>query len=168
MIVEKNMIHFYRFYRDNYPKAVKLEHEYKTIAMYRAIINGFIKFIVKKVFEGFEVQLSDGTSLGSLHITGRKRKVTIDEVTGEIKGLRVDYGATNKLWAERPDLKEKKYRVYHTNEHSGGITYRITWSKERMLMPNKYYFCLIPCRQNKRDIAKKILIENKEYLVMQH
>lgn len=168
MIAEKNMVHFYRFYRDSSKNRVNLGIEHKNLSLYREIINGFIKFIVKKVFEGYEVQLSDGTSLGSLHVTGRKRKVTIDEKTGEIKGLRIDYGATNKLWNERPDLKEKKFRVYHTNEHSGGISYRITWSRDRMLLPNKYYYSLIPCRDNKRAIASKIKVDKKEYLVIQH
>ena len=67
---------------------------------------------------------------GKLYIKSRRPKVELDMETFEIKKhtLRVDYGATNKLWAIDPVAKAEHRRIYHENTHSMENIYRFVWN----------------------------------------
>lgn len=163
MIEKKNIQDAYKYYRGMDEKPVSL-------ATYRAIVNGFIKFIIKKVLLGFEVQLSTHNTLGKLYIGGTKHQAKIDE-EGNIKGLPPDWGTTRKVWTKKatekgltlkeyiqtvPKEERMKFMVFHTNEATNGVTYSFRWSLYNVKLPNKFYYSLIFSRGNKRSVKPAI------------
>ena len=101
--------------------------DYKTqveepidIKTYILIVNGFMKFIVMKLFHKGEVMLPE--RLGNIDIIGHKP--TVEIVDGEIKGLAPDWAKTKLLWEEDEESKTNKTLVYHFNEETEGIRYR--------------------------------------------
>lgn len=156
MIDRKNIDDCYLFYSQNSKTPVSSK-------LYKEIVYGFFKFIIRKVLEGFEVHLSGGHTLGTLSVQGTKLQAKVDEETGEIKGLPIDWKTTKQMWEKYPEQKYKEY-YYHLNEHSGGVLYSLHWRKESSLLINKYLYAFIPCRANKRTVPKKVR-EGNEYYV---
>lgn len=127
---------------------------------YITIVNGYMKFLMRKLFLKGEVLLPE--RLGSLQIIGKKIKVRIEE--GKIKGLAPDWANTNKLWEEDAKAKKEKQLVYHFNEETDGIRYRFFWSKRNALVFNKTLYYLRLTRTNKRILAS-LIKEGKEYII---
>lgn len=149
----------YKYYKDNTTDPIPPKEYYR-------IISGFLKFIMKKVFEGHNVQLSNGQSLGAIGIRGTKMKPRLND-EGQIRGLAPDWGSTRKLWNENPEAKATKKIVYHFNEHTNGISYRLVWWRKKMKIANKFIYSLVFTKGpkgNKRHLSK-LLKEGKEYLV---
>lgn len=159
MIETRNIDDVYDFYEDNNPIAIAKPR-------FRKLINAYLKYLMRKVFEGHEIQLSGGDSLGRLSLRGKKQKIFIQD-NGDIKGLCIDWKTTYEKWGLNPELKEKKQYFYHMNEHSGGITYSFHWEKEKAKLPNKFFYALTPSRRNKRTVPK-LVREGKEYFVEQN
>jgi hypothetical protein len=168
MIDRKGPEDFYKYYRLQSGKPV-------TWAMFRAIFNGFVKFIVVKLFQGFDVQLSNGHSLGTLTIRGKVKRGRIED--DKIKGLGPDWGNTRKLWKEEADkigvtLKEyiatveNKPMLYHTNDHTNNVSYRFKWFQNGMNSSNKRFYILAMARKNRRTLPQYIR-QGQEYVVLQ-
>ena len=132
------------------------------IKIYLKIVSGFIKFLMDKVFEGYEVKLPG--RLGSFYIRGKKVKPKLSP-EGEVIGLAPDWGATNKMWASDPVAKENKTIAYCFNEHSGGLRYKIIWSKTNVNVRNKTFYSVKFSRNNKRNVVKQIK-SGKEYITI--
>jgi len=131
---------------------------------YLEIVEGFMKFIMKKVFEGKEVMLP--MSVGSLMVVGHKNKIVFDEQQQQLKGAPVDWVSTKKLWAINEEARKNKIRILFFNEHSNGISYKIKWLKGYGNMTNKSIYLYKPTRANKRKFGQ--LIKNgKEYKISQ-
>ncbi len=128
--------------------------------IYIDIVNGFFKYIMELVFEGHQVKLLART--GSIYIRGKKEKPRIKD--GKIEGLAPDWVKTKKLWESNPEAKEQKRLVYHTNEHTHGIRYKIMWSKKDIATENASFYALKFSWDNKRTV-NKLLLEGKEYIV---
>lgn len=157
MTIDKiNMRDSYKFYKAN--SEVPLD-----IKTYMHIITGFLYFLICKVIDGFQVQLAGGNSLGTIAVVGKKPKVFYDD-NGNVRGLAVDWKATNEYWANNAEAKEKKERLYHLNEHTNGIRYNFVWWKTDMKIANKYLYSFTLCKPAKRALVKRIR-EGKEYLV---
>lgn len=152
-------------------KTIGVRHSYNllkdkniniTLSEYCNICNDFSKFIVKKVFEGYEVKLP--ANLGLIGIHGKKIKPTIDKETGEIKGCAVDWKETYKLRNSNPIAKQKKEKIYFLNEHTRSVRYKFHWFKKNVFATYKILYNLRFSRHNKRHLAQ--LINNgKEYLI---
>lgn len=152
----------YTFYRKFYKESIP-DCDYKEgLPIYIDIINGLMKFLMRKVFEGFDVRL--GAKLGVLMIRGKKVKPIIDK-NGDIKGIAPNWGATKKLQARDPVAKENKTIVYCFNEHSNGIKYNFKWSKEDVIIENKTLYNMSFSRWNRRELSRLVIEENKEYLI---
>lgn len=130
------------------------------IKTYLLISSLYIKFLMEKVIEGFEVTLP--AMMGTLKIVGLQQKVRFDE-DGKIIGLSPNWKKTMEFWNSNPQAKEEKKLIYNTNEHSSGIRYKFLWSKRRILTSNKTIYSLIMTRANKREVYHKV-INGKEYL----
>lgn len=158
MIKTTNLRDSHKFYLENTsnPNPVKAK-------IYLRIVAGYIKYIIRKVFEGHDVQLSGGRSLGSIGIRGTKVIPKLNE-QGEIRGLAPDWGSTRKLWESNPEAKEKRTIVYHTNDHTNGVRYKLVWWREGMNIGNKRIYSLVFCKANKR-MVKPMILSGKEYLV---
>lgn len=141
--------------RDSYKLYIKRANAYEfervPIKVYIYIINGFIKFLMSKVFAGKDVRLP--VDMGVLGVRGTKVKPRIGD-DGEIKGLAPNWPETKKLWDRNPKAKEAKELVYCFNEHSNGLRYRYIWSKKHSTFTNKTVYSLRMSRPNKRTINK--------------
>jgi hypothetical protein len=152
----RNLRGSYQFYRETTAQPV-------DIKTYLKIVHGFILFIMQKVWDGWDVQLSGGNSLGSIGMRGKRIQPKVNDA-GQIVGLAPDWVKTKKYWAENPEARERKQLIFHFNEHSGGIRYRIVWYKNRMILPNKSCYVLQFSRHNKRTVPK-LIRSGKEYLI---
>lgn len=150
----------YNNLRDSYKTYKRESEEPVDIKEYVSIVNGFMKFLMRKLFEKGVILLPE--RLGNIQITGRRVRARVED--GIIKGLAPDWGETKKLWERDPVAKEEKRLVYHFNEETDGVRYKFTWSKERVLVPNKTLYNLRFTRGNKRELAK-LIKEGKEYLI---
>lgn len=142
----------YKFYKEKTDNPVSL-------SVYTKITAAYIKFLMDKVFDQFEVTFP--FNLGTLSIQGVKEKVKFDE-DGKVIGLSPNWRLTKQLWDRDPKAKEQGKKVYNTNEHTGGIRYRFLWSKKRILIPYKTIYALRLSKDNKRRLYDELL-EGKEF-----
>lgn len=128
---------------------------------YAEIIRGFMKFIMRAVFNGETVELP--ARMGYISIKGKKVIPRFDE-NGEIVNLAPDWVKTGKLWKENPEAEKERRMIYHFNEHTAGVRYKITWDRSTTGAVNKMLYLFIPSRENKRTAWKSVLA-GKEYYV---
>ena len=102
--------------------------------------------------------------LGEVSVKGRKVIAKVEN--GQIKGLAPDWKATKKLWATNEKARAERKLVYHFNEPTAGIRYRLFWSKKTALVENKTLYALQMTRTNKRAVSQRIQ-EGTEYFVEQ-
>jgi hypothetical protein len=129
-----------------------------TLKAYIDIANGFMKFIMQEVAEGNEVTLP--ANMGTLCVVGRKPPIRLTE-----NGMRLlppNWAATKILREKDPVAKAERKVVYHLNEHTGGVIYKVHWSKKNMAVTNKNLYSLVIARASGRAIWQLIL-EGKEY-----
>lgn len=149
--------------RDSY-KLYKAEVEKpQPIDTYLDIAERFNEFIVDLLIDGQTVKLPE--RLGSLYIVGTKTKPRLDE-NGNVQGLSPNWKETYKLWNSNPKAKEDKVLVYHFNERTNGIRYKLHWEKKKVFVANKYFYSFVLSRTNKRRIHQEIL-NGKEYYTVQ-
>lgn len=157
----KNLRDSYKYYK------TYGEHNKVDIKTYLLIVTGFIKYIMFKVFEGYDVNLSTNNSLGMLGVRGTKVIPRLSD-KGNIIGLAPDWVKTNELWNRNPEAKQKKELIFCMNEHTNGVRYRISWIKKGIKLSNNSLYSLIFTKGpsgNKRRLNKLIKEEGKEYLV---
>lgn len=154
------MVKDYTNLRDSYKTYKKNSTNPVDIKIYLSIVKGYMKFLIKKLFNTGEIRLPE--RLGILQIIGKKVKVTYED--GQIKGLAPNWAATKKLWENDEVAKSNKQLIYHFNEETNGVRYKFFWSKSRVLAANKTLYDLRMTRTNKRLLAKFIQ-DGKEYLI---
>lgn len=147
--------------RDSYRNYKKSSKAPVNVKEYVKINLLYMKFLLKKVFLGHEVTLP--MKMGTLSIRGRKRALKFKEDGSPV--LPVDYAATKALWKRCPECEERKQKVYHTNEHSDGVSYRFFWSKKNIFVMNKEFYSLLMTRTNKRMVSALIKQEGMQYPV---
>lgn len=160
MIETKNMRQgYYHYYRKFVTNPIS------DVRLYLRVVDGLMKYIMRKVLEGNDVDLGSANTLGSISIRGKKQVITIDEVTGEVTGLPIDRLRTKQLWDSDPEAKEKKTKIYHLNEHSNGVRYHFTWWAKNMKVPNRTLYSLTFSDTNKEMLAARIR-NGAEYVVI--
>lgn len=147
--------------RDAYKDYKTISDEPVSVELYVQITSEFFKFLMNKMLSGLTVKLP--SKLGEILIMGNKTKMRLDE-SGEIKGFPPDWKETKKLWERCPECKEKKQLVYHLNEATAGVRYKMYWAKKSATVENKSLYSLQFTRENTRTTSN--LIKNgKEYFV---
>lgn len=154
MIDKVNIRDSYLFYKSNYEAKVDVKN-------YILIVNGLMKFIIKKLFSAFDIILP--YRLGMFCIRGRRIAPIITE-EGEIRGIAPNWGETRKLWKSDPKAEAAKMRVFCFNEHSNGIKYRILWLKKNAIFKNKTVYGFAVAKANRRNFSKGVR-EGAEYIV---
>jgi len=144
----------YPFYKENTDKP-------KDSKTYLLIANGYMQFIMEQVTEGHEVVLP--AKFGSLEILGRRGTIKINPETG-LRMLPPDWVRTKALWQKDEQAKAERKVIYHLNEESSGVIYRVHWSKRNILIENKRLYSLRIARTPKRVISQAIKA-GKEYLI---
>jgi hypothetical protein len=132
------------------------------LSTYLSIASGYFKFIMKKVLDGFFVELSAAKRMGMLGIRGIKTKIAFNE-DGTIR-LPVSWGKTKKLWESDPVAKANKTLVYCTNEHTNGYKYNFVWLTTDMTVANKILYAMTMSSIAKEELSKRIY-EGKEYVI---
>lgn len=146
--------------RDSYKLYKETSENPIDIKIYLYIVNGFMKFLMKELFEYGEIKLPE--RLGHISIIARKVKPKIED--GFIRGLAPDWASTKKLWETDTTAKAMKKLVFFFNESTNGLRYKFFWSKNRVLVPNKTLYVFQATRGNKRQLSA-LIKEGKEYLI---
>lgn len=147
--------------RDSYTIYKKISKHPINEDSYCKLQKEFMKFISNFLLKNGEVILPD--KLGKLQIIGKKPKIKVED--NRIKGLTPDWFETKKLWEQNKEAKEQKKLVYHFNEDTNGVRYRLLWSRNRVLLTNKTLYTFRLTRKNKRTLAKEIK-NGKEYMIL--
>jgi len=154
-------------YRLRNPKLRNISTSYKTCSVdisykeFIEITKGFMQFIMKKVLDGESVQLP--LNAGKLEVVGKKIRPKL-KPDGTMSGVAPDWVATKKLRDENPEAKKKRTVVYHFNEHSNGVRYKIRWYKLHSGVKNRSVYAFYLARKNKRELSDNIM-KGKEYRV---
>lgn len=143
--------------RDSYKL---LESKFVNVVDFVRLCNDYNKFLVSKILEGYEITLP--YRLGTMQILGSKTVIKFNEDGSP--NLPPDWVKTKQLWDKCPECKSKRQRVFHTNDHTSNVRYKLIWHKKRVIIRNKTLYSFRLTRTNKRDIHKSI-INGKEYLV---
>jgi len=146
----------YDYYKRHYKNPVKQKE-------YNKILDEYLGFVVHYLLEKGSWQFP--ARLGSLIIYGRLPKKRTS--TGSIKRY-INWKETNKLWAEDPEAKAERRKIYFYNEHTNGYVYTIAWDNRNKLISQKEYYKFVPNRDLKRGLAKRLLENSSEYIIMQN
>jgi hypothetical protein len=74
----------------------------------------------------------------------------------------VDWVATNKLWDEDEEAKEKKLLVRYLNNHTSKYVFKVSFKKNVYPFMNKKYYSYKSSRYFSRRLAKRIKDEDKD------
>ena len=146
--------------RSSYKRYFKETEKSVELDVFIPVVNGYMKFLMDKVFKGEEVTLP--AKLGTLFIQGVKKKLAFNKQGVPL--LPPNWGETKKLWDKNPDAKATRKVVYCLNEETNGVVYKLHWSKNRVPIENKLYYNFILTRANKRAIHNQIK-QGKEYII---
>lgn len=148
------MSDYYKYFKKLHPE---LKIERKT---YCNIIENFNKQLINLIInDNIDYKFP---SIGS-SISIRKNKQTVKIQEGKIVNTSpVDWVATNKLWFDDKEAKEKKLLVRFLNSHTSKHVFRIKFKKYLYGFKNKKYYKFKPVRSFTRDLAKRIKDENQE------
>lgn len=152
---EANARDSYKLYKSLTKNPIQTKH-------YLDIGGGFRAFLVEKVLEGEEVTLP--ARMGTLSFKGRKAPLKFD--SNGIPKLPPDWKATLALWERNPETKLTKKLIFCTNEHTGGVVYKFSWSKNRVPIENKTLYSLRMTKTHKSE-SHHIIKSGKEFLIRQ-
>lgn len=134
---------FYKSYKNNNETSLSYIEYINVVKSY------FLKVIDEIIYHNYTYVMP--SRLGSIGIY--KSKIKRDE--NSIKKYPIDFGATNKLWKENPEAKEKKILVRHLNKHTDEYIMFIRYSNKYSNFRNKKIYAFQPVRQEfKRKAAK--------------
>lgn len=137
---------FYESYKADIEPMSDYDVGYKK---YRQIIKDFFELLMDKIISGaVEYKLPAG--LGWVFVCKMRPRVT---KAG--KHLNIDFSATNSIGK----------KIFHLNEHSDGWQYRFVWRKRKSRMKNIAYYEMVHSRWAKRELAKQIKENKRDYIV---
>lgn len=146
--------------RDSYKTYANVSDNPVDIRDYLLLVGNYNKFLIDNVLDGYEVVLP--MKVGIISIIGAVPKITFDDDGNP--NLPVNWPATWQLWKKKPESKEQKKKIYHTNDHTDGVRYKYFWSKKKMFVVNKNLYSLRLTRENKRAVPMMVA-QGKEYFV---
>lgn len=122
------------------------------VKLYNNILKDFHKLVSDDILNGKDFTLFE--RLGVIGIRKNKIKIKVED-NGKVQtNAPVDYKATKELWKENKEAKEKKLLIRHINTHTRRYIHRWYWDKYHANFRNKTAYSFIPCRANKRKLAK--------------
>jgi len=145
---------YYKYFKKSNPE---LNIDYKT---YKTIISSFNSELMNFIIEdNLEYNLP---YLGST-LSVKKDKRVPKIVNGKLYHTApVDWVATNKLWDEDSEAKDKKLLVRYLNSHTSKYVFRIYFKKFKVYFQNKQLFTFKTSRTFQRTLSKRIKDESKE------
>jgi len=147
--------------RDSYKLYKKESSNPQDVKTYLSVGEAYREFLLSKVLEGEEVVLP--ARLGTLKVVGSKRKLSFTKEG--VPKLAPDWVKTKALWERNPEAKLTKKRIFHTNEETSGVIYRLQWSTNRYAIENKTVYSFRLTRTHKRAIHTAIKVHKKESII---
>lgn len=145
---------YYKFFKEDNPS---LKISYKQ---FTSIINKFNSELVDLIIED-NVEYHLPYLGASLSI--RKMKSVPKIVDGKLYNQSpVDWLATNKLWDEDEEAREKKLLVRYLNNHTSKFVFRVFFKKYVYPFTNKKYYSFHTSRWFARKLGKRINDVNKD------
>ena len=145
-----NMVGMYKDYRKMNPRGTR-NYLYRTnyYKLLQAINERMKEYLI---YDEGTLNLPEG--MGSLYIVGQKKEY-LDADGNFKKSCRIDWKSTLEMWKGRPDLRGKQF-VYHTNEHTNGIVYRVFWEKRFVRGKNKIFYNFEESSAFKKDRVARL------------
>lgn len=145
---------YYRYYR-----SIHNSKYAKTYSAYTKILrecNNKIRDAISDEAYDFKIP----NRLGIIKVRKFVKSVRIDE-NGKLKhSMAPNWIETMKLWDSDPEARENRTKIFHDNQHSGGYTYKIVYSKKNANYKNKTAYRLRPNRMLCRKLSKNIKEHN--------
>lgn len=142
------MADYYKFFCKEYP------HIKISKSKFNNIISDYNSYLGDSIINDLEIQLP--FRLGKLEMIKQKREVFLDDNGKVINTNPPDWKATNHLWKNNKEAKEKKILIRHTNKHTGGYVFSIYYNKSKAVYKNKKIYFFKPIRKISRSINKRI------------
>lgn len=103
--------------------------------------------MIERLIEGEKFQMG---KMGSIYISSTRGKKML-----------TDWKATQQMWRDFPELKEKRQRVYHLSENT---IYHIVWSRmNRTKFHSRFMYRMKICKHWRKQMEKAITVDKKEY-----
>lgn len=145
---------YFKFFKEEYPN-LKIPYN-----MYTKIIQKFNEELINLIIEE-NVEYALPHLGATLSIRKDKRIPRI--VDGKLYNpTPVDWVATNKLWDEDEEAKEKKLLVRYTNNHTSKYVFRVHFKKYLYPFVNKKYYNFQSSRGFARQLGDRINDEDKD------
>ena len=154
---EAGLLDFYKFYKE---KAISDGVKPLSKKEYSRYFREYSKFFIRKVAEGEYMQFP--ARIGALYVRGMKRPLKYN--SEGVPNLPPNWKVTYEYWNKNPEAKEKRKIIYHLNENTEGIVYKITWSKRKAFFSRKELYSLLVSRLVKKLIHEEI-VKGKEYII---
>lgn len=139
----------YKFYKTTHEKTV-------DNTTYSYIVKTLNKKLVQLIYDGLVFQIP--ANLGYLGVVESSTNIVFTD-DGKVdmtkSNLSTDWGATNKLWDNKPELKHKKY-IFHDNSHTNGRRFKIQWSRKYTNLPALMNYRFKPARSFQRNLTQHI------------
>lgn len=133
----------YTDYINNIIKGSSFDIEFD---LYRLILEDYLKIVAKKILEGEMFAIP--ARLGHLYVVKKK----------------LNYSCVQNLPINWKEVNAHNGKViYHLNEHSRGYKYRFYWNRNGILTNNRKLYRLLMTRTNRRELARLIKEEGKDY-----
>lgn len=137
----------YKYYKATHSSPLSKTNFMLVIKLFnKKLIDGIYRGMVAKLpmilgFIGVEVKtpIVEFTEDGSVDFTKSR--------------INTDWGETNKLWREKPELAHKTY-VFHENSHTNGKKYKIMWNRKYSNIGCIRHYRFLPAKGMKRGFAK--------------
>lgn len=147
------MSDFYKYYCANSDKPVSAKKYNEIISI---LNQGIIDLILNNNLE-YSIPY-----LGMTLCVRKFKSIPKIENGKLINNTPIDWKATNELWDENPEAKERKILLRHLNSHSSKNVFRIKILKFGKLYKNKKYYKFKAARDFSRALAKRILDPKKD------
>ena len=148
------MTDYYKYFKKN-------NHDIKiTAGRYSDIIKRFNEELINLIIEdNLDYKLP---YLGA-SISIKKDKRIPKIVDGKLYNpTPVDWKATNKLWDEDEEARERKLLVRYNNNHTSKYVFRVYFKKYIYPFINKKYYNFDTCRKFARQLGARINDEEKD------
>jgi hypothetical protein len=148
------MVDYFKFFKNKY-STINIDR-----VKYSNIISDFNDELINLIIEdNLEYNIP---YLGST-LSIKKEKRTPKIVNGKLYNtVPVDWVATNKLWSDDSEARDKKLLVRYSNIHSSKYVFRIYFKKYKQAFFNKRYYFFKPTRTFQRLLGSRIKDDNKE------
>jgi hypothetical protein len=143
-ICDYGMPEYYKEFKSKYPK----DECPIDAKKFKDVLSGYWSMIA----DNYEVKYP--IKFGYLKIVKEKRRIKFYK--GKATNLMVDWGATNKLWAEDPKAKEEKKLRFNTNEHTDGYMYKFWWDRRTSTVKNLSAYSFKMNRTTSRKLAAAV------------